>query len=506
VLDWTLSRLARSRRVTSTVIVCWEDQEKAVRRAVAGRAAPVVVKPRTPLANLDRVTAAQRWADGWRGGLVGSCHFDRGFHAPYVREAVAPFSPSLIVLIDPASALVDPALVDGLIEHAEGHPHREFFFTQAAPGLAGVALRPILLDRLAGAATHPGRLLAYSPDTPTLDPITNDMCVSVPAKVARTTHRFALDSDRQVARVSAATAGLNGELIESDAEALVAALDAYPQSDTNPREVVLELTARRTSRPIFAPGTHLELGRGDLSLESLRGIVGQLRDVDDVRLTLGGAGDPLCHPQFAEALAIVREAGIPAVHVETDLLDLSDAALEKIAQNGVDVLSVHLPAATVETYRRVMGINGYGRVLENLKRVLGARTALPLIVPTFTKCRENLAEMEVWYDQWLRVLGHAVIVGPSDYAGQIPDRAVADMSPPRRRACARLNSRMSVHSDGVVPSCEQDVLAAQPMGHAHESRIGEAWRHGLAVLRSDHEANRLASRPLCAACKEWHRP
>ena len=29
-------------------------------------------------------------------------------------------------------------------------------------------------------------------------------------------------------------------------------------------------------------------------------------------------------------------------------------------------------------------------------------SGVPIIVPIFTKCRQNLAEMEAWYDQWLR--------------------------------------------------------------------------------------------------------
>jgi radical SAM protein with 4Fe4S-binding SPASM domain len=156
-------------------------------------------------------------------------------------------------------------------------------------------------------------------------------------------------------------------------------------------------------------------------------------------------------------------------------------------------------------YARVMGVEGYGKVLENLKRVLSARRALPLVVPTFTKCRENLAEMEAWYDHWLRVLGTAVIAGPSDYAGQIPDQAVADMSPPRRRPCARLGSRMTVHSDGEIPSCEEDVLSKQSMGDVGEGVL-KSWSGRLAQLRNEHASNRLESRPLCMACRAWHRP
>jgi radical SAM protein with 4Fe4S-binding SPASM domain len=129
-----------------------------------------------------------------------------------------------------------------------------------------------------------------------------------------------------------------------------------------------------------------------------------------------------------------------------------------------------------------------------------------LIVPTFMKCRENLEEMEIWYDHWIRVLGHAVIAGPSDFAGQIADCAVADMSPPRRRACGRLKNRMTILSDGTVASCEQDVLGRQATGNVLREPLSEIWRNGFAAIRDDHACGRFGARPLCGACREWHRP
>jgi hypothetical protein len=445
--------------------------------------------------------------------LLGTCHFDRGFYAAFIVEALAQLSREtpasehdLILLVDPASALVDAGLIDELVEHARGHSHREFFFTQAAAGLAGVLLKPALLDRLAKANAHPGRELAYSPDLPGLDPVTNDMCLAVPAVIARTLHRFALDSDRQVRRFEAATADLNGHLMVSDAEKLVAVLDAYPPVDPYPREVVLEVTTQRASKPIFAAGTHLELGRGEMEISAIEATIQQLREIDDLRLTLAGAGDALLHSRFGEMMKLIADAQIPAVHVETDLLEISDAAMETLAQGGIDILTVHLPAITPATYQRIMGVDGYARAIANLKRLLAKKSTLPIIVPTFVKCRENQAEMETWYDHWIRILGTAVIVGPSDYAGQIPDVAVADMSPPKRRPCARLRSRMTVLSDARIVSCEQDVLGKQAMGCMNSDGVKEVWREGFAALRREHEANCFDARPVCGACREWHRP
>ena len=109
-------------------------------------------------------------------------------------------------------------------------------------------------------------------------------------------------------------------------------------------------------------------------------------------------------------------------------------------------------------------------------------------------------------DQSLRALGTAVIAGPSDHAGQLPDVGVADMSPPRRRPCARLASRVVVRCDGTVVACEQDFAGRAILGNIADAPMTEIWQNRLAPLRSDHRAGNLAAHALCGSCRDWNRP
>ena len=121
VLRWTLRRLAASQRLASCAILCWEDQADAVRAEVGG--IDMLVKgPRTAIRELDAITAARSWADGWRSGLLSTCDFDLGFHGPWHLELAETMASTAIVLIDPASGLVDPQIIDVLIDHAERQP------------------------------------------------------------------------------------------------------------------------------------------------------------------------------------------------------------------------------------------------------------------------------------------------------------------------------------------------------------------------------------------------
>lgn len=510
VLAWTLQRLSRAVRLQSKVVLCWDEQAEEAASVAGQWGARVVAKgPRAQVATMQAISAAQRWSDGWRGGLLATCRFDLGFHGPWHEELAAELAADAVVLVEPSAGLVDPELIDGLIAHAEAHPSRELCFMQVAPGLGGVLLRRSLLKRLAEANAHPGRLLHYFDDQLGKEPIATDACAPVPTPVARSRDRFTLDSDRQAARIAGATEPLNGQLAASRAEELVQRMGASDTVDVLPREIVLELNTTRASKPVFWPGELLAIERPDFSRGLAEQLFGQMSLLDETRLTLAGVGDPLCCPSFFEIVDLAHSAGL-AIHVETDLLDVSPETINRLGGCGIDVISIHLPALSPQTYAAVMGRDGYAGVLENIRQLLlgrrGNGSSIPIVVPIFTKCRQNLGQMEAWYDQWLRAVGSAVIRGPSCFGGQVPDVAVADMCPSRRRPCGRLNSRIMVLSDGRLVSCEEDVTGRQVMGHLADGNLSEIWRKRFEALRDDHRKEKLDLHPLCGTCREWHRP
>ena len=507
VLDWTLRRLEAAGSIDTIALFCWDDQLAAVNAATQNHQVGVISKgERRNIANIEALAVARRWADGWRGGLLGSCEFDLGFAPSWINELLHLHDADACVLIDPASALLDAELVDSLIGYAQTQSTAELCFMQAAPGLAGTLLRRELIERLAIAKVHPGRLLTYFPDQHGVDPIGKPGCAPVPTSVARSFYRFKLDSDRQIARADRATIHLNGHLISTQAEELAISMRGSEAADLLPREVVLELNTQRATNPSYWAGKHLAIDRPNLSLKAAEQIFKELSLMDDVRLTLAGVGDPLLAPAVFDIIAAAKSVGISGVCVETDLLPETPQMLDRLARSGTDVISVHFPAATSPTYAAVMGVDRFSQVLQNVTLLEAqVKAGPPLIAPLFTKMASNLAEMELWYDYWIRRLGHAVILGPTDYAGQIPDLAVADMASPVRKACVRIASRMTILSDGRFVSCEQDVVGKQAMGILGEMPIQQIWQQRFGTLRQCHQKSGWATRPLCGQCREWHR-
>ena len=496
VLVHTVRGTARANRVRSMVVVCWDDQLLAAKLAVSASGArntevfSAGARREEPL--LRRITAARKFADGWRGGLGGACQFDLGFSARVVSQFA---THTTGVLILPAeNAFIDPILIDEVVRRHEEHPELDIVFTQAPPGLGALCLSCDALARLTKAGAHPGRLLSYQPDAPQHDPASSKSCVPIAASVARCLERYDLSTPQQIERLAGVSFG--------DAEQVVQ--QALPARQL-PAEVMIELSSRRSSRPIFEPVAYTTLNRDDMTLELAEKIFRQL--AGGTRVVFAGTGDPLLHTQFTQIINCAKRCGVDSIAVETDLLDLPAETLTTLTSGMIDVVAVHLPAATAETYQRAMGVNSLGLVLENLKKLCTSALAagIPVVTPVFTKLSLNLEEMEAFYDHFIRTLGAAVVRGPSNCAGQLPDVAAIDMTPPKRVPCRRLASRMTVWSDGTVPLCENDIHGSVALGHVARESIATIWGKAFHPVRQAHTTG--SSLPLlCQTCNDWDRP
>ncbi len=433
VLAWTIARLQRAPRLAAIALLCWDDQLASV------QSLKLIVTissqgSRKPIPELDRITAAQKFADGWRGGLHSTCAFDAGFVASITQQSLDAHAADALLVLPAACAMVDPQLVDAMIERSESHSEQPIIFTVAAAGLAGAVVRKSAVAVLAGAHLHPGRLLHYMPERPMLDPVGSLACVPSAVGVARSRERFILDRPATLRRFETATKNVAANLLKMSAEELVQLLETQPSRALV--DVTIELNTARTTRPVYWPAATTT---DDLVRSAAARTLAGLKNPADVRLTIGGRGDPLRRANdLFETIATARAMGIGAIHVETDLAEADDELAMKLAKSDVDVVSVFLPALTPAMYEKVMGVDALPCVLENLKAFVTTRlsrsSGVPLVVPTFVKLAANLAEMDSWYDQWLGAVGAAVIVGPSSCGA--PELELADMSPAWGRKAA----------------------------------------------------------------------
>ncbi len=476
--------------------------------------------------------AARKWSlAAWRGGLGGATCYDELLPASSWYAAMEHHNAQAALIVGADWPLIDPAYCQQVIDLHRRHPKEmQLTFTQAPPGLGGIAIGRDLVGQMAKSNVSLGQIIAYNPAKPQPDPIGRDVCVQIPAAVRSFVGRFIFDTPATAAMIQCVVQHLGDRHACADAEAVtqVAAGIDGPTTDQFahlPQMVTLELTPRRC---VSGPATvqhHVSLDRADMPLENALRIVEQLGDDRSTVLTLGGLGDPLCFEGWDRVISAAYRAGVMGICVETDLW-VSQSLLETLLALPIDVVSVRLNADTAQTYRQAMDpddklCDGFAKVIANLQWLINqrnrrtnqlltqpngvGRVGLPWVVPRLVKTAHTLDDMETFFDKWLYYAGHAVIEPATSGCGLAPNLSPVPMDPPGRFGCRQVIRRMTIHSDGRVAQCDQDWLGRACGGDAATAPLAQIW-HSMAVLREAHDRGQWDQLSLCASCHEWHRP
>ncbi|MHC4696701.1 MAG: radical SAM/SPASM domain-containing protein [Planctomycetota bacterium] len=525
ILRRTVERVLLAKRVEAVYVLCPASQFERCASLLEGTAAEVRHYDAGPPPWGPLTQSARKWSlDGWRGGIGGTTCFDEYTDCRLLSGLIKTVEAEHVLSVPPAAPLIDPQLADTMIEHREGaEEDLGVTFTQAPPGLSGVLLKAGFVHELAEKGVPLGWVFSYQPDNPRKDVIFQACCVEIPAELRHATGRLIGDTDRSVQTLT--------ELLHDHRDRKLPDLASIGRrlSERNsmpahclPREVEVELT---TDDPypdtLLRPRGRRVQPRGPIDPGTVAKVVAEMARFDDALIVLGGFGDPLRHPQFTSILEAIRAAPAPGrrlygLAIRTTAVDLSDELIETLIAHEVDIASVVLDALTPELYGRVQSPNdpaaaSLETVLGKLDRVSQLRqqhmSAKPIILPEITKARDNIHELDEFYDGWMRRIGAATISGYSHFAGQCEDRSVIRMAPTTRHGCRRIHSRCLVLADGRVVICDQDLHAQHAVGSLHEHSLEEIWNAAaFERIREAHRRGQFDPTPLCAACDEWHRP
>ncbi len=470
--------------------------------------------------------SARKWAQpNWRGGLGGASCYDELLPPGPLVEALKAHGGEAAFIVRGDWCLFDPLLAERQIDMLlQDISAMKLIFTQAPPGLSGIAVSLELLSQLSEGAAGFADVLAYNPKKPQIDPVGRDVNCAIRSSVRDTTERFIYDTPRGIEMIASLAGRLGEKLDSADAELVTDTFRAMRGEDPGrpyrrlPRMVTMELTPRRNVTGPITPQHHVGFDRPDIDTDLAIRIVQQIGEADaggDVTLLLGGLGDALLHPDWERIVAGAHEAGVFSIGIETDLLCEKDE-LARILDHPIDLVKVRFNADTAETYHKTMGTDGFKRVLNNIEWIFNerlrrtesnkhARGATPWLVPSMVKTAETLPEMEGFFDKWTHYMGHALIEPACDGCGLMPAQSPVPMEPPDRRACLQLSRRMSILSDGTVARCDQDWLGRAPIGDTRAQTLLEIWRGSRRVAEA-HAQQRWGELTICGSCVEWHRP
>ncbi|MCH8967768.1 MAG: SPASM domain-containing protein [Planctomycetes bacterium] len=513
VLTRTVRRAHAARRLDTLVVVCPEEQYEQVCALVDADGVEVRKFDGSDYVAAKAVRVARKWSiESWRGGMGNSCFFDEHTHPALCLTIAAQTGADAIVSIAAGAPLIDPQMIDDIIDHFENESENtKLVFAQSPPGLSPALFSPVLLEEVIKVGMSPGWVNSYRPDQPQRDMINVPACFRPPMAIQAASGRLTSDTRRGFELLQRLAGDTNGD---GSAGAICRKLMSIREHESAslPREVQVELTTEdQLSGTILRPRGDVVGRRGPLNLDILARLLENLCQYDDSLIVLGGFGEPLLHPDFEKALQLCREANVFGLAVRTNGMAMNEDVARAICDNGVDVVQVLLDANDAEGYHRVHGVDAWDDVVKNmdvLNQLRQSRTQVnPIIAASLTKSRETIGTMEAFYDRWLSFSGWAVVEGYSHHAGLLEDRRVMSMAPPQRRPCRQLRERCTVLADGRVVGCDQDFQAQYVLGDLNRQSLTEIWQgRQLNALREAHRAGAYSLHPMCEKCDEWHRP
>ena len=418
-LQMTLSRLARSKRLKGVSLLT--SHPDRVRALLGDASAPfgsldIQIVPLAQGSGESRrrsILAARAWSQSsWRGGIANLSIFDEVFSPATIRTALEHnTSADGVLLLGSDWCFIDPVHIDQLIERFSSatEPQR-IVFSPAAPGLGACILEsPLAVEfanqlRANGPLGSIGTILGYLPIAPQVDQIAKPSCVTVEPSVRDAHLRLIADRSDRTSLLASIARRLGDRWLAAGASEIAStASEIAASTGLFPDSIHIQLTTQRANSPIAQP----------LDLELLRTRLAPLRLRERGLAVTFDAGEPLLHPRFEQAVAIVRDLGATAIHVRTELLGNTD--IERLFAIHPDVISIDMHADTPANYAKLRGIDALPQVRDRVVKLLESRRTLDeglveqWIVPRITRRDEVYSEIESFYDRWIMAAGAAVI-------------------------------------------------------------------------------------------------
>jgi spiro-SPASM protein len=406
-----------------------------------------------------------------------------------------------------------PLLDPGLSSRMHGNHCRyfaEYTFADGYPaGLAPEILRADTVSRLQSLASGLPGIAGAAPGRDTLFAI-----------IQKDINAFDIETelaprDQRLLRASpTADCERNARLVEAllgrgagDAEAVMAALDADPgMLRTLPAFFNVQVVAACPQSCSYCPypglsGDPRKL-EGAMSVDRFETLLERIGDfAHDAYVSISLWGEPSLHPDIERLVATACRR--PSIHlvVETSGVGWRPGTLASIASaTGVSspIWIVSLDAATPGAYAGLRG-DGFAAATATAGELLA-------LFPHSThvqavRMKENEEDLETFYREWKQRTEHVIIQKYDAFAGVLPDRRVADLSPLARFPCWHLRRDVAILLDGTVPLCREDLHADIALGNAFTDDLAGIWERGGRQY-ARHVQGDLPD--ICGRCDEYY--
>jgi radical SAM protein with 4Fe4S-binding SPASM domain len=246
---------------------------------------------------------------------------------------------------------------------------------------------------------------------------------------------------------------------------------------------------------------------------------------DGIDFSLGGYGEPLLYPHLIKVIELIKKE-IPGSYVvlTTNGLLLNEDISVALLASGLDYIRFSANAVNPHEYKRLMGVDAFGQLEDNIKQFLRLRNSQQMRTKVCIQILEtarNLKDFAEFQANWQPFLADRDFIAlrklesklgrinlRSLYNGEVPE-AHCKEGFERRWPCIALWKDIAIDVEGNVYACCEalalrDTKSRLTLGNVKNTCLTTLMRSkSLESLRELHLTNDYNAIQECALCNKY---
>ncbi len=291
-----------------------------------------------------------------------------------------------------------------------------------------------------------------------------------------------------------------------------------------PHRFLLEITNFCNLKCMLCP-TGIGLVRRNnarMAFVDFRKIIDKMADYS-IQISLGGFGEPFLNEDIYRMLEHIKNKGI-CVEIYTNFLILDKRGIEKLAKYKIDKLVISLDAWDAESYFHYKGVDGFHKVLENLRYLVEIkkqkRQKKPLVNLQFIMIKDAQGHIDKIRDLAMDIgIDSLSLKTPNLYLGNscnYPDLKLEErflskdfnryrFNSAKISPCPWLWESLIIYANGDIGPCCYDAQGDYILGNIFLDDISNIWNNKKYKEFRRDTIHKINNHKLCALCMERHK-
>lgn len=236
---------------------------------------------------------------------------------------------------------------------------------------------------------------------------------------------------------------------------------------------------------VFCPQSKQAGKRGCIEKELCMTVIKDAYDGGARELCLSSTGEPLLNPELEEYAAYAKSLGYTYLFFNTNGYYMDGKRARRLLESGVDSIKFSINA-DLGSYQLVHGVDGYDRVIQNLKNLYGVRNAGKYgcqIYVSYIAVNQTKREADSLREKIANICDDFMVMNANNRAGSIhelDDKLLPEMDEySYQYPCSQLFNNAYVTAEGYMVVCAQDFENCTVVADLHEENILSAWNNPM---------------------------